>query len=135
MKNLAIATAAAFVLMGPAARAATFTFDFQNPDGQGSSFGDAISLNTDGAVTDDIGDPIGFTKLNGSTGDTTLALTSGGLEFDVPASGARDNFSLGVPFDTTGTAKITARFGINLPQGNMSAGKWGTGFGDSDDGQ
>lgn len=136
MRSVRTSTAVAslFLLASAlSAGAASFTFDFANPDGTGSSFGDAISLETVDAITDDLGNAIGFTKFNGSQEDTTLELTTAGLEFDVPELNPRGSFSLGIPFDTTGTAKITARFAADLPRGGFSQGEWGIAFGDSDD--
>jgi len=101
----------------PVSGPTSFTFDFVHPDGTGSSFSDAIPLNTVGAAKDSTGKPIGFTYLkagdpepDGTVNGATL--TAGGLNFTTTG----DTIGLGVPFDTTGSGPvtITARFSGGL---------------------
>lgn len=110
------------ILVGAAmCDAASFTFDFQHPDGTGSSFGDAISLTTVGGARDKNGTRIGFTRI--ATGDdnadgrvSAAELTPGGLVLtmknDTVNGDSRAEVLVGVPFSTTGAnaVRITARY-------------------------
>jgi autotransporter-associated beta strand protein len=103
--------------LSPAAPGSSFTFDFQHPDGIGSSFADAIPLSTLGAGLDRLGRPIGFTQFHdfdfdGNGRGDFLTLTSAGLEFETGAALGFEGGLLGVPFPTDGigTPMITARF-------------------------
>jgi hypothetical protein len=97
-------------------RPPSFTFDFQNPDGTGSSFADAIPLDTLGAITDKNGAPIGFTQSNQSDGTEKgdVELTDAGLEFNTShaVGGTVKTIMLGVPFatDGSGLVKVIARY-------------------------
>ena len=100
--------AAIVLALVPAARGQSFTFDFGHPDGTGSSFADAASLDTAGSLKDSLGQPIGFThRYAAVTSLDGLTLTASGLEFDTSAS----NMVVGVPFPTDGdgTVQITVR--------------------------
>lgn len=101
--------------------AASFTFDFLNPTGVGSTFVDVIPLNTVGATTDSTGKPIGFT-INNSNTSTPLTLTPLGLNWSINAG---QSLALGVPFPTTGgpgQVHVTARFS------NMTTASWNANF-------
>ncbi len=92
----------AWILSYMLTHAASFTFDFRYPTGQGSPYDDAISLNTVNAVRDRNGKPIGFTKANHGADShdrvACMTLTANGLAFDT----TQGNAMLGVPFNTAG---------------------------------
>jgi hypothetical protein len=93
----------------------SFTFDFEHPDGTGSVFADAISLNTRDAIRDTNNVPIGFTTSKGSVGvqEPDVELTPAGLVMDTRHSGTVRTIMLGVPFATDGgpgVVSITARY-------------------------
>ena len=98
----------------------SFTFDFEHPDGTGSSFADAISLRTAGCMKDKNGVPIGFTHSTQSDGgavEADVELTENGLFFETfhdpsPVETDWRKIALGVPFatDGAGVVKVTARF-------------------------
>jgi hypothetical protein len=91
----------------------SFTLDFEHPDGTGSDYPDAISLNTVGSMKDKNGASIGFTHSTQSGGgaiEKEVELTDDGLVFRTdPVTG---EVALGVPFatDSMGSFTITARF-------------------------
>lgn len=120
-----------FVLL-LSAQADSFTLDFQHPEGKESRFADAISLTTDGVVTDVGGKSIGFTYAAGSAlqGNRVsgVELTAAGLRINVNAE-SRD-FLLGIPFDTTGI-KTTAPLRIIARFQEVKSKKEGGDFGES----
>ncbi|HUT36631.1 MAG TPA: PEP-CTERM sorting domain-containing protein [Planctomycetota bacterium] len=120
MRHVATAFCAVSLLAGSEGWAISITFDFQHPDGTGSSFADAMSLNTAGALRDRNGSPIGFPyyrsgDTNGDGRVSLYTLTPGGLRFDIlndiVNGDSRNGAMLGLPFPTTGSGatRITAR--------------------------
>jgi len=96
----------------------SFTFDFEHPDGAGSSFVEAVPLCTAGALKDSIGQPIGFTHRSAfseshpPSGVSGVTLTSSGLTFDTGVGEGDTAICIGVPFPTNGSGmiQVTARF-------------------------
>jgi len=97
------------------ALALSFTFDFLHPEGTASSYGDAIPLQTIGALNDRDGNPIGFTFL--TAGDTNadgkvsaVVLLPTGLQFNIQNATLNGDgvqrVMLGLPFPTTGSGQV-----------------------------
>ncbi|EIP96508.1 endoglucanase [Opitutaceae bacterium TAV1] len=108
--------------------AASFTFDFQHSDAQGSAFADAVPLASSAtAAKDSAGKPLGFTHVIG-TAAKTIRLTDAGLVVRIDDDNRE--LALAIPFHVRGITaaspmRITARF-----QG-VTATKDGGDFGES----
>ena len=95
----------ALVAVPNSLRAGSFTFDFEHPNAVGSSFADAVPLNTPGALTDSLGQPIGFTHSPiGATSFSDATLTPLGLEFEI--CGSACSINLAIPFPTDGSGIV-----------------------------